>query len=170
MKDIAQLTEASIEPTEPWDTILTYLRSIDGKKLTKRDIPKIEALTGPIRLYIREEYGNLYLAWWRPTTTGTYAGGEWDTLTIDRGGMKGGTSRTIDAAKIERDNACHFAAKYERNAKRAQLLATYDARTFGQSHPFVAAADAMKRLAQATKDLEDLTDGPLSVIRYELAK
>ncbi len=149
-QDILDIVQAGIEPGEPADTILAYLKARDGKTLTARDLPKLTAACGQ-EIRFRRIAGMVHLTW------GDYKN--------EKSLLVAYTDKapTIDAHTIEhRFNTCWFSARLERNAQRATVTPELAAKC----------ADAIDRLKQAQADLEALFayGEPLAVAQYEIKR
>ncbi len=144
---------ADLEPSEPQNKILAYLKAHDGKKLTARDLPALKEIDPTIRFYTIA--GMHHIEWGAYTRTEGHAGGS--LLTAYTTGAP-----TIDAAFVEKHNLAWFAASVERNEERRKALA--DDATIKRA---ATAVDALHK-AQAT--IKELTDYgcPLAVVQHKI--
>lgn len=154
--DIRAIVESNIEPSEPADSILAYLKKNNGKKLTARDVTKMREASGDATIDIRKTAGMTYIEWGNYTRTGGNKGGSILIAYTE-------AAPTIDATWVEERNPAHFSARVERNEQRAKVLQN--------AYPLSVAAEAINKLREARATLESLTaygEGPLAADRYAI--
>ncbi len=153
-KAIIKLIYDRIEDTETPRRFLDYLKTREGKKLTKRDLPALQAIEKNARF--RSIAGMTSLDW------GGYGRhdieGHGGSLLLTHGDM------VCDSAKVERLNTHFWPGAIERNEKRAKALA--DTKTLE------ACAKLVDTINEATAALQKLVeyDGPLDVARSDIEK
>lgn len=149
--DIRHLIESGIESDPVPDLLLEYLKEHDGKILTQRDIPKINArvrargLTQAV--WIQKIAGMTNLKW---------ANGSLLIAHTE-------AAPTINASWIEEYGVGYFAARRERNEARRRALAS--------EVPHYAAT-LINQINEAAARLEELLDygSVLNTERYEIEK
>lgn len=110
-KTIRQKIQEEMETDPMPDLVLGVLKEENGKKLTKRIIPKLEA-AGVDRPRIEKRYGWTSIGW------GDYQAGH--SIMVSRSDK----NVTIDSDWVWEENARYFDARNKRNAKREALLKT----------------------------------------------
>jgi hypothetical protein len=151
--DIRNLVESRIERDPIPGLILEYLRAHDGKTLTQRDVPKINALVRErgvkltFAIYIQKIAGMTNLKW----ADGSLLIAHTEAAPV------------IDAAQIEEHNRGYFSARAERNQRRAEVLA---------SDLPVQAAALINKINEASEALTALIEygAPLGDDRYAIEK
>lgn len=132
------IIRSNIEPNEPADSILAFLRTIEGKKITQRHVEKLREQLHNQDVRLRKQYGMTFLHWSKD-----------DSLLLDHSE----TNVTIDIDRIFRHNAAYYSARDERNAVRRQALA--------QPAKCDELDKTIKAYNQAKKNLVDMLDDPL---------
>lgn len=145
--DIKSLIHAGNEDTSTPQAVLDYLKTRNGKTLTKRDLPALRAIVPSARIHIIAHMTHI----------------EWN----DHGRIliaHGSGAPTIDAEWIESHNAHCFEAARERNEKRATALK--DASTHQ------TCAHLVNLINDSQAALNELIghDGPLYTERCEIEK
>lgn len=114
MKTTAQIIAECREPSEPQDTILDFLRTINGKKINKRHVRKLKELTGH-NVGLDKQCGMTTIYWGNYKVTQGREGGELLLAHSDK-------NVVVDVDFILKKNPAYFSAKDERNAQRRDLL------------------------------------------------
>ncbi len=114
MRTVREIINQAIEPNEPADSILAFLKANDGKRVDKRLIDKIAAETGDETIRLDKAHGMTRIEWggWR-----RYGGKEGGQLLLSHSDK----NVVVDAAWVEEKNPAEFRARDERNAKRQQV-------------------------------------------------
>lgn len=115
MKTI-DLIRSRIEASEPQDTILTFLRTIEGKRINRTHVEKLRAQVGDADLRLRHQYGMTDLEWGGYTRSDGRQGGSLLLAHREK-------NVVVDVAYILEHNAAYYSAKDERNKTRQQALA-----------------------------------------------
>lgn len=111
-QQLRELIAANVEPDEPLNTIMGLLREMDGKKLDKRNLAKLEAVVPNIRKRMVAGMTNLeWGGWGRDETPGGAL-----LLAYDLGAVQ------IDCDWIIARNPSYFAGQTKRNKVRQQVL------------------------------------------------
>ncbi len=154
-KDIAALVTAGIEDEETPARFLAYLKTREGKKLTKRDLPALQAIDSEARFYSVAGMTSLEWGGYGNRRNSPKYGG---SILLTYGDM------VCDTAKIQRLNTCYWPAAGERNAERRKVLA--DTATLS------VCADLINTINKARAALEAMVDygGPLYVERTSIEK
>lgn len=108
---VADLIRSRMEASEPQDTILAFLRTIDGKKINKRHVEKLREQIGDNEIRLSHRFGMTSLQWGGYHRTGgniLLAHSEKNVV--------------VDIAYVLEHNAAYYSAKDERNEKRQQAL------------------------------------------------
>lgn len=108
-QQIAQLILSRMEPDEPINSLMAVLRELNGKRLDKRNLAKIEAAVPGVRKVMIA--GMTELKWGGDNDGGTLL------LAHDLGAVP------INVDYIIAHNPAYFGARLERNAKRAVVAA-----------------------------------------------
>jgi len=112
---VIDLIRSRIEASEPQDTILAYLRTIDGKKINRRHVDKLRELTGDDELRLSRRFGMTSIQWGGYGRTGGTQGGDMLLAHSDK-------NVVVDVERILEHNQAYFGAKDKRNEKRQQAL------------------------------------------------
>ncbi len=143
-----------MEPAEPQGAILAYLKGREGKTLTKRDLPALQAIDPTIRF--RKIAGMTYIEW------GSYDG--------NRSMREGGSlliaytegACAINAAWVEEHNTAWFSASVARNAERKAALDNA-----AVLRECAAAIDACNAAVKTIKALIAY-GAPLNVVQFDI--
>lgn len=112
MPSIREVILANIEPTEPQDTILAWLKAnADGQRITERHIEKLRKVTGNNSIRLRKNFGMTHIEWDRDK-------GSPGSLLLAHKTV----NVVIDADEIREKNPAYFSALAERNTVRQQTL------------------------------------------------
>lgn len=141
-EEIRALIESQIEPEEPQTTIVEYLGTQSGKRLTERHLQKLRELTGDDSLWLRKQYGMTHINWGEGGDTPQ--GG---SLLV--GWQEKGIVIPSKEDLIER-NSCYFAGAQIRNARRKKVL-----RDHSQIAGLVYIINMHNHLKEALNDLLD---------------
>lgn len=111
--------EREVAQMETAERMLTVLKRVDGKKLTRRVLKPIEELIGQ-QCFLNQDYGLVAL------NTIDYVRGNYDSgaavhLTIPTA-LGDTTLPAVDVEEIRERNAAYFSAAAERNANRWERL------------------------------------------------
>lgn len=134
---------AQMEPAEPVTSIRAYLATREGKRLTKRDLPKLREIDPTIRFH---QIADMFLIVW----------GEYE----NSGGREGGSvliaytrapCPVVKMAEFDhRCNVAYFGARESRNASRTAALANPEA--------LATLAHAINRINEAREEIRTLTE------------
>jgi hypothetical protein len=117
---VAEFIRLRIESDEPQTSALAYLKSIDGKRITKVHLAKLNALVPGYEFRLHYVANMTNLEW----------GGYGRASDPDQGGSLLLAYTTVnvvvDAAWVEEHNTAYFSAAVERNKARQQALAQPD--------------------------------------------
>ena len=112
---VADLIRSRMEASEPQDTILTFLRTIDGKKINKRHVEKLREQIGDDEIRLSHRFGMTSLQWGGYHRTGGKQGGDILLAHSEK-------NVVVDITYVLEHNAAYYSAKDERNEKRQQAL------------------------------------------------
>jgi hypothetical protein len=114
---VAEFIRLRIEPDEPQTSALAFLKSIDGKRINKTHLAKLNAQVPGYEFRLRYVANMTNLEW----------GGYGRANNPDPGGSLllayTTVSVVVDAAWVEEHNTAYFSAAVERNKARQQTLA-----------------------------------------------
>ena len=128
--------------------VMAELEKLNGKKLTKRNLPDLEAAAGESLFMGPNRFGNYRLentAYGRCWRDGGQPG--W-CLTFNRDG----SCPVVDADWLRSDHACYFEAAEKRNTLRQQLL--------GDSAKLERIAELIAVISLSAAELRQLTAYP----------
>lgn len=153
-----------MEPLEPAATIAQYIKDHDGKKLTQRDIDKLNQLLGikpqldkpdPRELRLRKEFGTTNIveygvkSGWSGVGPGySYTKGHTGHSFLIAYGIVG---VTMDHAFFLNHNTCYLAAAVDRNKAREQALANIQP----MEEALAEYGDLLNRLIACHKGISD---------------
>lgn len=152
---LRDMIQAKMEDTATPDAILAYLKTREGKPITKRDVDKLKESLGDSTIYLSTRYGMTHLEWGNYHASGGRKGGSLLLAYQDK-------NVRIDSSFVEAMNACYYAAARERNAQRAAVLANPEL--------IARLATAMREHDESVRTIGELTgwDKPFHVARFEI--